>query len=170
MAAPLTEGARAPDLSAEAQRVLEVLERAVARVCPPELASSRDDLVQVAHLRLLEIDARSEQPAPRSSSYLWQVAYTAVVDELRRLRRRAPPVLQEEPHAPQAPPGLRGDLRECLTALLAARRGAVVLHLEGFGAEEIARVLKLKPKAAQNLVYRGLADLRACLGGKGHAP
>lgn len=165
------EPVKAPEglLDDEARRVLAVLERAVARICPPALAASRDDLVQAAHLRLLEIDARGEHPAPRSPSYLWQVAYTAVVDELRRLRRKALPLLDEEPRAAQESPELRRDLRACLDGLLAARRSAVVLHLQGFGAGEIATMLSLKAKSAQNLIYRGLADLRGCLSAKGHS-
>ena len=156
----------------EVRRVLEALRRAIARTCPEELSSSRDDLVQAAQVRLLEIDARAEKTSPRSSSYLWQVAYTTVVDEIRRLRRQKAAAEArggEEPLAPSPRPELRRDIRACLSGLLAARRAAVVLHLEGFGAEEIAAVLKLNPKSAQNLAYRAIADLRRCLRSKGHA-
>lgn len=149
--------------------MLQALRAAVDRFCPPALRSSRDDLIQAAQLRLLEIDERGEQSAPRSTSYLWRVAYTTVVDEIRRLRRRGSWQQEEddEAHAPQAKPQLRIDLRACLSALLAARRAAVILHLEGFRADEVASVLRADVKKAQNLVYRGLADLRRCLEAKG---
>ena len=157
----------------DAARILGALRRAVARACPAELASFREDLVQAAQLRLLEIDRRNEKTAPRSASYLWQVAYTTVVDEIRRLRRQqrlASAQPAEEPESAQSRPDLKQDIRACLADLLDARRAAVVLHLEGFSADEVASVLKVNQKRAENLAYRGMADLRACLEGKGHKP
>jgi RNA polymerase sigma-70 factor (ECF subfamily) len=45
------------------------------------------------------------------------------------------------------------------------RRTAVTLHLQGFRTGEVAAALGWTEKQAENLVYRGLADLRACLEG-----
>lgn len=171
MSEPLTRTHDIPP-SDDTRRVLDALRRAVARVCPPDLASLREDLVQAAQLKLLEIDARAEKNAPRSSSYLWQVAYSTVVDEIRRLRRQRAAADARGREATVSSPRteLRGDIRACLAGLLAQRRAAAVMHLEGFGAEEIASVLKVNVKAAQNLAYRGVADLRRCLAGKGYTP
>ena len=170
----LVEIETSPAPSAEALRVLQALRAAVQRFCPPELRAAREDLVHSAQLRLLEIDARREQSGPRSTSYLWRVAYTTVVDEIRRLRRRSSSEPEgadgPEQAAPQPRPQLRLDLRACLAALLEGRRAAVLLHLEGFRAEEVGGVLRMETKRAQNLIYRGLRDLRRCLQEKGHSP
>jgi RNA polymerase sigma-70 factor, ECF subfamily len=46
----------------------------------------------------------------------------------------------------------------------------VTLYLQGHTVPETARILGWDAKRAENLVYRGLADLRQCLMGKGHRP
>jgi RNA polymerase sigma-70 factor (ECF subfamily) len=50
------------------------------------------------------------------------------------------------------------------------RRLAVILHLQGHSVREAARLLDWAFKRTENLVYRGLADLRACLQSKGMTP
>jgi RNA polymerase sigma-70 factor (ECF subfamily) len=147
------------------------LRRAVGKICPRELASVREDLLQVALLRVLEMEKTGEQNRVRTASYLWRVAWSAVVDEVRRLRRRPTVSMEgEEPScAPQ--PQLAVALRECLGLLAVEhRRAAVVLHLHGFSAGEAARMLGREVKQVQNATYRGLAELRRCLSSKGHAP
>jgi RNA polymerase sigma-70 factor (ECF subfamily) len=142
-----------------------VLIRAVERHCPPALAAQREDLVQMALLRLLERPA-SEGTTPRGASYLWRVAYTVVIDEIRRFRRQQRQA-EQLPADERGTPGpeARSELLECLGALQDRRRTAVTLHLEGFRTAEVATALGWTEKQAENLVYRGLADLRACLEG-----
>jgi len=163
----------------EATRLREVLVRAVARVCPRHLASQRDDIVQNALMRVLEIQRRGEQNAVRTSSYLWQAAYTATIDEIRRRSRRKEVALEDT--AAEGPvQASRVDEEErrrigleiarCLARLAPPRRHAVGLYLFGFQADESARVLGWNAKRAQNLTYRGLADLRRCLESKGVRP
>jgi len=163
----------------DATRLREVLVRAVARVCPPHLAAQRDDIVQNALMRVLEITRRGEQNAVRTSSYLWQAAYTATIDEIRRLSRRKEVALDAQPdrtaiEAPRHDEEQRHqiglEIRDCLGRLAPPRRRAVGLYLLGFQAEESARVLGSKVKHMQNLTYRGLADLRRCLESKGIRP
>lgn len=173
--------------AAEVERLTLALRRAVARACPPELGSLREDLVQAALVRVLEVEARGEQNRVRTTSYLWRVAWSAVIDELRR-QRRSPTVSLEvvagtsddrglADGAPPVPgllpvthtsPGLGLALRDCLSRLIAQRRAAVVLHLHGFTASEAARTLGREEKQVQNAIYRGLANLRECLEGKGY--
>ena len=50
------------------------------------------------------------------------------------------------------------------------RRLAVTLHLQGHTVPETARILDWAAKQTENLVYRGLADLRECLMAKGLRP
>ena len=146
-------------------RIRQVLIRAVERHCPPALAAHREDLVQMALIRLLE-RPRGEGFTPRGASYLWRVAYTVVIDEIRRFRRQQRQA-EQLPEGERRTPGpeARAELLDCLAALQDRRRTAVILHLEGFRTAEVAAALGWTEKQAENLVYRGLADLRACLDG-----
>jgi RNA polymerase sigma-70 factor (ECF subfamily) len=157
----------------EADRICAVLRRALQRLCPPELLPEREDLVQAALLKLLEVRQRAEQAAPLPASYLWQVAYTTAMDELRKRRRRQnvqEPALVEPSESPEPRPDLRAAIAGCLQGLPEDRRAAVTLHLHGFSAEQAARSLGFVLKRVQNLTYRGLADLRKCLRAKGAVP
>jgi RNA polymerase sigma-70 factor (ECF subfamily) len=152
-----------------------VLRRALERVCPADLLPDREDLVQAALLKLLELRGRAEQTGSPPASYLWRVAFTTVADELRRRGRRR--VMAErssaeipEPDAPEPRPDLRAAISGCLQTLSGDRRAAVTLHLHGYAASEAARVLGWATKKMQNLCYRGLADLRRCLRAKGAGP
>ena len=159
--------------------------RAVARLCPNWLADRRDDLVQAAVMRVMRI---GDRPAPSgegnravSTSYLYKVAYSVLVDELRRLRRRRETDLDEEgvgpmaiarenPERTTASREIGRGIRECLKAMKEERRLAVTLHLQGHSVPDTARILDWTPKRTENLVYRGLADLRGCLTAKGMRP
>jgi RNA polymerase sigma-70 factor (ECF subfamily) len=161
------------DLEREGARLHEVLTRAVARVCPAELASQREDIVQAALVRILEMRNRGEEMAGRPASYLWRVAYTTALDELRKTQRRrevrdADAAL--ELPAPIARPEMRLAMTACLGELVTARRQAVALYLHGFAAEEAARTTGWDTKKVQNLIFRGLQDLRRCLTAKGYSP
>jgi RNA polymerase sigma-70 factor, ECF subfamily len=147
------------------EKIRQVLIRAVERHCPPALASHREDLVQMALVRLLERPVASEGTTPRGASYLWRVAYTVVIDEIRRFRRQQRQA-EQMPADERATPGpeARSELLDCLDALLDRRRTAVILHLQGFRTGEVATALGWTEKQAENYVYRGLADLRGCLG------
>lgn len=61
-------------------------------------------------------------------------------------------------------------IRDCLNTPNRPRRLALVLHLQGHTVPDAARVLGWPAKKTENLVYRGLSDLRSCLEGKGLKP
>jgi RNA polymerase sigma factor (sigma-70 family) len=175
LAADSPEGVAA---ESRAHQVRAILTRAMARACPAQYAALREDLVQAALLRVLEIERSNEANAVRSSSYLWRVAYSVAVDELRRLRRSEAVTMrtvEDEPVPepvvpPPAQPDLGPALRQCLGRLVEARRLAVVLHLEGFQSEEASRLLGWDRKRVRNLIFRGMDDLRDCLRVKGYEP
>jgi RNA polymerase sigma-70 factor (ECF subfamily) len=176
----------APDLVRPATRVSEeetarlraALEGAVRRVCPDWLAAQADDIVQVALMRVLA----AHDDSVVAAAYLWRAAYTAMVDEIRRQRRRREVGLEDAGHEGEAPASLDDPersvrareigqgLRDCLHRLLEPRRLAVVLHLQGHTVPEAARILGWAGKRVENLVYRGLFDLRRCLTAKGLTP
>jgi len=167
------------------------LERAVARVCPPWLSARSDDLVQVAVMRILDIQRSSQGERTFSASYLWKVAYCALIDEIRRVRRRREtplegpddggegeggalastlPAAAPDPERRAAGHQIGRGIRECLGRMVRPRRLAVVLHLQGHTVPEASRLLEWRAKRTENLLYRGLGDLRRCLSAKGLAP
>ena len=171
---PLTEDAYS-HLRAEVARV-------VARVCPAWLASRADDLVQAVMIRVVEVQRRREGTAELSTFYLQKAAHSALVDEIRRWRRRQEVPLSAEhddsaaehpapnPERHAAGRQLGRAIRGCLLTLVRPRCLAVILHLQGHSVPEIGRLLRWSAKRAENLVYRGLADLRGCLERRGIAP
>jgi RNA polymerase sigma-70 factor (ECF subfamily) len=161
-------------------RLREDLKRAVARVCPPWLVDRSEDLVQMASMRLMEIHRKNEGNVEFSSFYLRRAAYSAVIDEIRRLKRRQEVSLDDEDNEVTPPPAESPDperltrgrqtgqaIRECMGRMVRPRRLAVTLHLQGHSVGETAKLLGWNAKKAENLVYRGLADLRGCLTAKG---
>ncbi len=158
------------------------VERVVAHVCPAWLAGRSDDLVQAVLMRVLAAQRQREGAAEFSTFYLRKAAHSALVDEIRRQRRRQEVDLQGEmadhgPVAAQPDPERRSAgrqlgraIRDCLKTLVRPRRLAVVLNLQGHSVPEVSRLLRWNPKRAENLVYRGLADLRGCLERRGIVP
>ena len=61
-------------------------------------------------------------------------------------------------------------IEDCLARLVRPRRLAAMLYLQGHTAPEIGRLLSWTPAKSNNLVHRGIADLRRCLERKGLAP
>jgi RNA polymerase sigma factor (sigma-70 family) len=162
------------------ERVRAVLERAVTRVCPRWPAEEREDLVQNAALRVLRIARESKEERSFLASYLWKVAHSAVMDEIRRRRgSRENPV--RDPGAGAAAPdpspesqGTAADIRRAmndgLRSLSEPRRWAVLLYLHGFSLQDSARALGWNTKKVDNMRYQGLAELRRHLKERGFAP
>ena len=162
----------------EVERARAILERAVSRHCPPWLMDHADDLVQTALLKLM--DHKGDELAGLAASYHWRVAYSVIVDEMRRRRRR--PEEDLTPHEGRLaasgadPEGLargrqvRAAIAACLEQMLESRRLGVTLYLQGHSVPEVAGLLGWVRKKAENSVFRGMADLRACLTRKGIEP
>ncbi|MBJ6761211.1 RNA polymerase sigma factor [Myxococcaceae bacterium JPH2] len=177
MAVPL---AVVPEPGLEALR--RDLERAVASVCPGTQRAWREDLLQSAMIRVVELQRREPDRAQLSQAYLYRVAYTALIDELRRQSRRREVALEDletgapQPEAPDNPERSAGAsqigraVRDCLSRLVTDRRQAVTLHLQGHSVPEAAALLGWEDKRTENLVYRGMSALRACLSKKGIEP
>jgi RNA polymerase sigma-70 factor, ECF subfamily len=153
--------------------------RAVKRVCPHWLAEEAEDLAQVALSRVL---GRLRATAGRlvfTPGYLYRAAHSALVDEIRRRRRLREVPIDPDLHArsgaadPErltAAREIRDALAFCLAGLSESRRRAVMLHLQGHSAAETSALLECSVKQTENLVYRGLVDLRTCLSARGVKP
>lgn len=166
------------DVDHEPQAVLEAtghetlrreLQCAVRRVCPRSLAEHAEDLVQDAFIRLLR--ARKLDGQDVSSAYLKKVAYSAVIDEIRR-RRRQPAeqayarvdVESAADELSASPDAALGHALEVgLQTLAPDRRRALTLHLLGYSGSEVADMLGCNAKRADNLTHRGLAQMREYL-------
>jgi len=158
------------------------LARAVRRLCPAWLASRTEDIVQNALIRVRRIVERSATPPDLALSYLRRVAYSALVDEIRVLRRRqevplevddGQQFLQSSDPGPErilASREIGQGILDCLRRLKRKRRLALTLFLQGHTVPEAALILGWSAKVTENLVYRGRSDLRLCLAGKGLTP
>jgi len=161
--------------------------RAVRRQCPAWLSDCADDIAQAALMKVMAAERRAEGERPLSSFYLHRAAHSALVDEIRRRQRRHEISLEgsREPADQEAhfEPSAQGDpessasfrelgaaVRDCLLCAKRDRRLAVALYLKGHSVPETARILGWDAKRTDNLIYRGLADLRQCLMRKGHRP
>lgn len=119
----------------------------------------------------------TDPAAPRA--YVAKAAYHAVIDAIRRSRRRRElaaldPEVAVDDRASADADAERGNVatavRACLERAVPNRRVAVLLYLEGRGPGEVATLLGGSRKQADNAIHRGLADLRACLRSKGVEP
>ena len=165
----------------EFDRIRGVLERVVRRVCPSWLAGQSEDLVQNACLRVVQKWNKSEESAALGSSYLWKVAHSAVMDEIRHRRCRreismdGPGAAETTSNAPSPEQAssaaeLRRSIDAGVRKLKESRRSAVLLYMYGFSLVESARMLGWTAKRVDNQRYQGLAELRAYLKRRGIEP
>jgi RNA polymerase sigma-70 factor (ECF subfamily) len=155
---------------------------AVRRQCPPWLSARAEDIAQDVLVKLLRAMKKSDGNRGFSSVYVEKSVSGAVVDEIRRAcRRREEPIgdgaLMDRVASAGASPERDTEAGEigrgivdCLATLLRPRRVAVTLYLHGCTVREAARRLDWSRRKTESLVYRGLADLRRCLAGKGLQP
>lgn len=152
----------------------------VARTRPRWAEPWEEDIVQLAMIRLARALERRPQEASIPAAYLRRVAYTATLDEVRRLTSRsraAAPMGRIDAGVDDRDPARTVEaqqtvhaIRTCVARLIPARREAVMLYLEGNTVNETAEKLGWSPKRTENLVYRGLADLRRALSSRGIHP
>ncbi|MGZ6077277.1 MAG: RNA polymerase sigma factor [Myxococcaceae bacterium] len=157
-----------PGIADHPAELRAVLLRAVNHHCPSYLRSQAEDLAHTAWLRIVERQG-GEDLATLQPSYLWRVAFTVVIDEIRRrsARMAQAETLQAVPRPMVPGPDLGAEIRNCLERLPEARQLPVILHLQGFRNDEVGRALQFNEKRAENLIYRGLEQLRRCLSARG---
>jgi RNA polymerase sigma-70 factor (ECF subfamily) len=155
------------------------LTAAVASTCPRWMTNQVEDIVQSAMVRIAQATRDAKSPGP---TYLRKVAYSIIVDEMRRRYRRPEvaagdgPVLDASPSR-EADPERRAmseeldrGITDCLQGLVDRRRRAVTLHLQGYTYREAAGLLGWTTKKTEHLAARGIRELRACLETKGLRP
>lgn len=133
-----------------------------------------DELLQELRVRFWH--ARKEGLRDLSANYVRRTAISAALDIIRR-RRVDRNVSLEETDAGARPLAtttagpaelleqseLAQRVASAVSGLAPARRVVVRMYLDGYRREEIAALLKWSDAKTRNLLYRGLADLRASL-------
>jgi RNA polymerase sigma factor (sigma-70 family) len=133
-----------------------------------------DELLQELRVRFWR--ARKDGLRDLSAGYVRRAAISAALDIIRRRRVDRNVSLEDErigapPLATRAanPAELldQSELAQrvalAVDGLAPARRAAVRMYLDGYRREEIAELLRWSDAKTRNLLYRGLADLRAVL-------
>lgn len=136
-----------------------------------------EEVMQEVRIRLWRARETSEQIGEVSTSYVYRTASSAAVDVIRRRRSRRAEhheSMDEEGAGEIAAsvPGPHGDLEatelgtqvaDAIATIPESRRPAVRMYLAGYPREEIAELMGWTEGKTRNLLYRGLADLRARL-------
>jgi RNA polymerase sigma-70 factor (ECF subfamily) len=132
-------------------------------------SSDAEDVLQTVFLRLVRSDAA---PAVANmASYLYRAAVNAALDVLRARRESVPleeaERRQEGEDAGPTPEEVRLGLRRALAALSPRWAEIFVLrHFEGYGNEEIARMLGMSRAVVGVTLYRARHRLQKELGHK----
>lgn len=143
-----------------------------------------DEVLQDVRIRLWRASSTPTKLETLTAAYIYRAATSAAIDLLRRRRMRRelsmePDVPGEHVAEPAASTSADDEVisaemleqvEEALQALVPSRRAVVRMHLQGYGREEIAALLRWSEAKTRNLLYRGLDDLRAELRARGIEP
>jgi len=142
-----------------------------------------DEVVQELRVRIWKSLGTAELIRRAKASYIYRAAISASIDIIRRRRaRRFEAQSLDTGVADVAPdPKHRADalldenevaqaVHRALGLLAESRRAVVRMHLAGYDRDEIGELLGWSEAKTRNLLYRGLADLRAILESWGIGP
>ena len=135
-----------------------------------------DEVMQETRIRLWRALGTSDKIRMAPASYIYRTVTSAALDYLRRRRARREDSLDDTVNADRlqlstvraADDGhraeeLQGMVTRAVELLVESRRGVVRMYLAGFDREEIQQLLGWSEAKTRNLLYRGLADVRASL-------
>lgn len=140
-----------------------------------------DEVFQEVRIRVWKAAGETESIAALPASYVYRTAASAALDFIRRRRARrddatdsidaGPGAGMSLQHpAPVGDPELGDTIALALGDLPVSRRAVVRMYLDGYRTREIGSLLGWTEAKARNIVYRGLADLRASLLRRGVGP
>ena len=142
--------------------------------CPPGSNVDADDVLQELRIKLWKLLER-EKELRNPASYLMRAAVSTLIDAQRRKTVRQPeggfcsstdPETVASGHNPERQSELQQDYQRLETALERMsddRARTVRLYLQGFSTVEMARLTRWSEPRCRNLLYRGLADLKALM-------
>lgn len=144
--------------------------------------SDIDELLQDLRIRLWHAAERGEKIEALPASYVYQAAVSAALDGVRRRRAQRyelsvpleenleSAAMATDARDPVAASELAQQVAAAISSLHETRRPVVRMYLAGYSREEIADLLGWSEAKTRNLLYRGLADLRARLSEAGIEP
>lgn len=145
----------------------------VQRYNLPKYGLDPDDILQDIKIRIWNL-IRNERRIISPASYIKKIVSSSVIDQLRK-RRREENLFRHERQVCVSEQG-QGYCREAVRKkaleetvgmaverLIDSRRQVVKLYLLNLTIQEISSYLKWSQDKTRNLLYRGLADLRATL-------
>jgi RNA polymerase sigma factor (sigma-70 family) len=132
-----------------------------------------DDLFQEVKIKIWRVLGH-ERKIHNLASYIRKIVDSTVIDQLRKMKRqehiynhevekRITEQKSRYPLESMREIDLKETIAGALEALLESRRKAVQLYLLNMSLEEIAAFYAWSKDKTRNLLYRGLADLRAKL-------
>ncbi|NOZ48442.1 MAG: sigma-70 family RNA polymerase sigma factor [Chloroflexi bacterium] len=131
-----------------------------------------EDITSVTFLKMLEALDRGRFARDSLQSWLYRIAYNAIVDDARRRKRRPISTLHEgismpPDTLPEHIVGRRVEREQLLQAvqqLSADQRHVIILRFgDGLTAPEVGQILGKTEEAVRALQRRGLANLRKIL-------
>jgi len=148
------------------------------------------EVVQEVRVRLWRARPTSETISGLGVSYVYRTAMSAALEVVRRKRGPGPAMSLHDdrddqngsdalttvafaargPEDALARSELAQAVSEEVRGLSDARRTVVRLYLVGYSRDEIAQMVGWSEAKTRNLIYRGLADLRAALERRGIGP
>src|SRR5688572_21374465 len=138
-----------------------------------------DELKQAVRLRLWHARGTSEQIGGTPASYVYRTAITAALDLIRARRGREESIDEAQRGAEPATSSrdsadtkveadeLAAQIAAAVELVTPTRRPVLKMYLAGYDRTEIAELMGWSEAKTRNLLYRGLADLRALLEAKG---
>lgn len=135
-----------------------------------------EDVVQEVKIKIWKQYA-NEKKMLDPSSYIKRVVDSTLIDQLRKFRIQEKIIQQEKANRlyegncfyqePSRNSLLWEKIGEAIDSLIDSRRKVVKLFLLNLGVDEISVSLNLSKRKTQNLLYRGLSDIRKKLEAKG---
>ena len=148
------------------ERLAPALRGYVLRTC--NQADLADDLLQDVFIKFLRTPL-PEMNEAATKAYLYRTATNLVTDNWRRRERERKwswKAIFQKPAEPKL--DLHGDMARQFSRLAPRERALLWLaYVEGFDHQEIAQVLKVKPKSVKVLLFRARKKLASLLDPKG---
>lgn len=132
-----------------------------------------EDILQDVKIKIWKL-IREEKIVSNYASYIKKIVNSSVIDQLRRCRREEGLFKNEkrmriaEMELAYDKEAIRNKNLECFVGkavemLIDSRRQVIKLYLLNLSIQEIASYLNWSQNKTRNLLYRGLADLKALI-------
>ena len=139
---------------------------------PQKLGIDPEDLIQEIRIKLWKI-FKSDKKIRNYSSYIKRVINSIIIDQIR-ISRRYEKIIDLEKERNFQDQGIddfsikkKKDINMAFDSLIESRREVVRWYLYGLNTDEISKILNLNKIKTQNLLYRGVNDLKNILKSKG---